>query len=237
MLGDFALTRVDGSGGRLEASTLLVFPQLRITETEASHMFLFNPSPNSRSEVQLRVLDPVGIQIGSGAFSLDPMGSRTGSLQEMIAHRLQLEEGYLVVESSIPVQGLVVKQHPEHLTMVPGLRSSPKLSVTAAHFFWGPLGTTELRLLNLEPESTRYRISDLARRSGRPSRGTRGSRTWRLDDDGPQEDLPERARTGFGVHTGRRGGGDRSGNRPEIPSFTHLSGSSGKDRRDRLHVG
>ena len=159
MLGDFALTRVDGSGGRLEASTQLVFPQLRITETEASYLFLFNPSPESRSEVQLRVLDPVGIQIGSGAFSLDPMGSRTGSLQEMIAHRLQLEEGYLVIESSIPVQGLLVKQHPEHLTMVPGLRSSPRLSVSAAHFFWGPLGTTELRLLNLEPESTRYRIS------------------------------------------------------------------------------
>ncbi len=159
MLGDLALTRVDGYGGQLEALTELVFPQLRITETEASHMFLFNPSPDTRSEVQLRVLSPTGIQIGSGAFSIEPMGSRTGPLREMIANSLPLQEGYLVIKSPTPLQGLLVNEHPESLTLVPGLNSSPRKSVTAAHFFWGPLGTTELRLLNLEPESTRYRLT------------------------------------------------------------------------------
>ena len=159
MLGDFALTRLDGNGGRLEALTQSVFPQLRSTETETTRMFLFNSSPGGYAQVELQALDPTGVLMGSGAFSIEPMGSRTGSVKEMVADNLQLEEGYLVVKSSIPVQGLLVKEHPDHLTTVPGLNPSPRLSVTAAHAFWGPLGKTEMRLLNLEPESILFRVS------------------------------------------------------------------------------
>ena len=159
MLGDVALTRLDGNGGRLEALTQSVFPQLRSTETEATQMFFFNPSQESPAEVELRALDPTGVLMGLGAFSIEPMGSRTGSVNEMVANSLQLEEGYLVINSSIPIQGLLVKEHPDHLTTVPGLNPSPRQSVTAAHFFWGPSGKTEMRLLNLEPESILFRVS------------------------------------------------------------------------------
>ncbi|MEE8583461.1 MAG: hypothetical protein V3T83_01280, partial [Acidobacteriota bacterium] len=53
MAGRNDLTQLDGIGGRLQANRLLIFPVARQTASDSTRLFLFNPSSQDASQVEL----------------------------------------------------------------------------------------------------------------------------------------------------------------------------------------
>ncbi|MGH9338588.1 MAG: matrixin family metalloprotease [Acidobacteriota bacterium] len=152
MVGDTALRKMDGVSGKLETSSILFFPLAIQTSGESTLLFLFNPDKAADSDVRLYLFDRSGNRLREASIAIAASGSFVGSLAEIFGHDLQLDDGYVEVVAGVPLKGFQFFGGPSGFSALTAQVPAEIESLAAPHFYLdGPLGSTEIRLLNTGP--------------------------------------------------------------------------------------
>ncbi|MFQ5737390.1 MAG: SdiA-regulated domain-containing protein [Acidobacteriota bacterium] len=150
MVGDSQLARLDGVGGGLEAATLHYFLATPENTSESTTLFLFNPSSWKDAGVTLTLHDKAGGTVKEVSFALQPLASINTPLRSTFDAELPIHDGYLRVDSTLPVKGFELLVQDRNLAAIGGQQGSSSGTLVAPHFFIADQGaTTTLRLLNL----------------------------------------------------------------------------------------
>ena len=162
LVGDNDQRRLDGIGGELNSATLLYFPLARHTGIdETTFIWLFNPgeSVDPDPTAVLRLYKEDGTLLQEKSVSIPVLGSLTGTLDEIFSEDLQITEGFVEVESTVPLSGLAfyaTEQHLSAMTAQVGIRARelfvPHLLVDSSG------GDTEIRLLNVGDQTANVEI-------------------------------------------------------------------------------
>lgn len=159
MVGDNTLKRLDGVGGELKEGTLLYFPFVRHQGGETTFLFLYNPNEVDDPTVSLKLFDKTGMLIGTKTISLPSRGSLTGTIDRLFGENLNIPDGFIEVNGSLPVKGFEFYVRAEYLAAVTAQAALATRRFLVPHFFVSnDGGNTELRVINADTSSITVRI-------------------------------------------------------------------------------
>ncbi|MGH9338471.1 MAG: hypothetical protein ACRD1R_02505 [Acidobacteriota bacterium] len=150
-VGDLGLSRLDGIGADLQESTRLYFPAVRQNEHETTSFYLYNVN-HDPTDVYLVLKDEQGQILAQVSSEIAPLGTLSGTVEEVFGTGLVLEEGFVELKSALPVQGFQLSAGLDYLSAL-GAQAPVDSSyqLAGAHFFVdGADSDTQLRLLNVE---------------------------------------------------------------------------------------
>ena len=149
MVGDWALSKVDGIGGELKAASKLHFPIILNDETGTTILFLHNPGEEA-SEVTLKLFDPQGELLKEVAVTLAPKGSLVETFESIFGEEFQLSEAFVEATTADQIMGFEFVAHEQNFMSLTGQIGIQTWNLWVPHvFFDGFGGTTLIRLLNV----------------------------------------------------------------------------------------
>lgn len=163
MVGDQNLRRLDGIGGELKESEELYFPTARNNAAETTVFYLYNPSQDSDAEVTLSVFSDDGSQVHEVVHTLPFGGTLLQSFDQLFlegGEPVQLDDGYVIVESTVPVKGFEFVVSEDDLSSIAGQRVVQAHELLVPHYAIASGGDTVLRLLN--PDEKRIKVDVFA---------------------------------------------------------------------------
>lgn len=157
LIGDQALDRLDGVGGGLPDAQTLIFPFGGSASGGEILVSLFNPDGEAAANAVLRLIDGQGGVAGEATLELAPLGTRTASLRELFG-RSGLADGYLRLEADRPVRGFELEVADRSFSAAPARAAVWTERLRSPHFFFGPDGSTRVRVVNPLPTAARLRF-------------------------------------------------------------------------------
>lgn len=159
LLGELSHGRLDGVGGVLAESKNLHFSTVFESESQTTWINLVNPDRHQAAEVTLRVHDPFGEVIGESEMAIAAEGSLSATIGQLLEPESAVE-GYLEVESSIPLMGIELIASADSFVALEGHAIVETERLCAPHFFTdGLVNNTILRLLNLGANPMLVRVT------------------------------------------------------------------------------
>ena len=152
------LLLLDGIGNRLEDSPcdpvsnicLLYLPQAIQIGNECTAVFFFNPSLSEAAALTITLFDADGMELGESPVDLAPSGSIMATLDQLFGEGLELEDGFLRIESDSPVRGFEVIIDEDTLITIPAQRGFLTDTLSVPHFAIGPAQlSSPIRILNV----------------------------------------------------------------------------------------
>ena len=151
MAGRNDLTQLDGVGGRLQANRFLIFPVARQTASDSTRLFLFNPSSQDASQVELTLKGVGGNTVSQATFAIPSSGSLSATLDEIFGSQLEVTDGYVEVSSSAALQGFEFHATAQAVEAFAAQPDAVIQELFAPHFFIGDQGnSTDIRLISLD---------------------------------------------------------------------------------------
>lgn len=147
MFGDNAQTKLDGIGGQLIDAKKLYFPLVKQGGGVDTHLFLFNPEDEA-ADVTALLYNATGQLVNSASLTIANMGSFSSTLAEVFPG-LQLDEGYLKVESSLKIRGYELLADDENFASFGGQAIVQTRNLAVPQYLASQNDTTFLRIANL----------------------------------------------------------------------------------------
>ena len=160
MLGDYNRRRLDGVGGTLVAATTLYFPLARHRgDEETTLLFLFNDGDELDPAVLLRLCDTDGTLLQETSVAIAAQGSIVGTLSDLFGSAVAIDEGYVQVQSTLPLRGFEFLAGSEDLSSMTAQVGIQTRQLVVPHLFVDNHGgDTEIRLLNVGETETLVEI-------------------------------------------------------------------------------
>ena len=158
LTGDNSLKRMDGLGGRLDEFSLFHFPVVQSGEGVRTLLFLHNPGPGS-ARLTAVLYSPAGQEVTRMQRDLAPQGSLFAGVQDLLRLQSPLQEGYLSIESDLPLRGFELISEGDSLAALAAQPSRPAERLLVPHYFVDSQGgSTVLYLLNRHAGAVRLRL-------------------------------------------------------------------------------
>ncbi|HSR53116.1 MAG TPA: hypothetical protein VLV83_20020, partial [Acidobacteriota bacterium] len=150
--------KLDGVGSEPQDDTELFLPRIRQIGQDFTRIYLFNPDFEAVTNVEMRLFDQDGIELGSADFVLQPQGSILATADELFGVT-DVEDGYVRIEASLPVRGFeLVKVDDNFATMMAQSRLITQ-ELVSPHFFIGANDQgTRLRFVNANDQAARVTV-------------------------------------------------------------------------------
>ena len=149
LIGDNAQTKLDGVAGEFQFSNRLYFPVVRQGNDHTTLLFVLNAGTETATVVS-SLFDPLGELLQESSQSVDRNGFIIGNIQDLFG--AILEEGYVSIESAVPVMGFEFLEGEEYFYALGAQVPRAVKRLLAPHFFVdSQLGSTTIRLLNVDP--------------------------------------------------------------------------------------
>lgn len=145
MVGDSR--RLDGVGAQLRDAKELHFPVIKQSETETTLLYLMNRDDRKEATVDLTLHQADGTALLERTAQIPPLGSLMGTLSEIMAQEISLDEGFLKIRSSVPVRGFSLISTEETFLTLQGQIPSRAAQLLAPHFVVSPGPSSTLRVL------------------------------------------------------------------------------------------
>lgn len=146
MVGDSG--RLDGVGAQLGNANQLYFPVIRQSGSEITMVYLVNQDQEKEAALELLLYDVDGNFLHDFAAVIPPVGSLSSTLPELFGADLTLEEGFLRVNSDIPVRGFSLVSNEQTFMTLQGQAPSKAMTLVAPHFVVNNSGSSStLRVL------------------------------------------------------------------------------------------
>jgi len=161
MVGDLNLARLDGIGGELIQGEKLYFPVARHGDEATQVLYLFNPDTAEGASLKISLYDPEGQLLESTSRLLAPSGTVDLTIADIFAwgsESVQIEDGFLIVEASIPVLGFQYLVTERDLSSIAGQHSRKVETLLVPHILLAKDGGTEIRLLNTGSNSVHVNL-------------------------------------------------------------------------------
>ena len=151
MMGDYEGRRLDGVGGTSVAATTLYFPLARQRgDEEATLLFLFNDGTQPDPGVLLRLCAPDGTLLQETSVAIAAQGSIVGTLSDLFGPTVALEDGYVQVQSTLPLRGFEFLAGAEDFSSMTAQVGTQTRQLVVPHLFVDRHGgDTEIRLINV----------------------------------------------------------------------------------------
>ena len=158
--GGSPIKLLDGIGNRLEDSPCdpvskicsLYLPQARQIGGDVTAIFFFNPSLSEFASLTITLFDASGAMLGEAPVDLAASGSILATLDQLFGEGLELEDGFLRIESDLPVRGFEVVVDADTLITIPAMRGFLTDRLSVPHFTIGSAQlASPIRILNVGP--------------------------------------------------------------------------------------
>ena len=153
LVGESALTRLDGVGGGLVEGTELKFLMASSFSGHETYVQIFNTGPEPAEDVVVALHRSDGALVSQRTITIPPEGAFRTSIEEFLESGDEIDEGYLEVSSTVALRGFEIVAEAETLSALTGQPSEPARELSAPHFFVAPNGGSMLRILNSDAES------------------------------------------------------------------------------------
>jgi|GEM_PF-1863784 len=163
MVGDQNLLRLDGIGGELKESEELYFAVARNNTAETTVFYLYNPSEDSDAELTLSLFSDDGVQVHEVVHTLPLGGTLLQTFDQLFLEEgepVQLDDGYVVVQSTVPVKGFEFVVSEDNLSSIAAQQVVQAHELLVPHYAIAAGGDTVLRLLN--PDTKRIKVDVFA---------------------------------------------------------------------------
>ncbi len=167
MMGDYERRRLDGVGGTSVAATTLYFPLARHRgDEEATLLFLFNDATQPDPAVLLRLCATDGTLLQEASVAIAAQGSIVGTLADLFGPTVSLDEGYVQVQSTLPLRGFEFLAGSEDFSSMTAQVGTQTRQLVVPHLFVDSHGgDTEIRLINVDDTEALVQIQALDDRS------------------------------------------------------------------------
>ena len=142
LIGEYALTRLDGVAGEFQAATQLYFP----ISSDNTVLFVFNPTSQAASAA-FRLLDQDGVPLQEVSITIAGGGFAAQEVEDLFGIWAGGTD-YIQVESEVPLMGFEFMEGAEDFSAISAQVPQSATRLLLPHFFVDDQGsTTEIRLL------------------------------------------------------------------------------------------